>query len=58
MKKLNYKTPEIEVVNIEIEGAIMGASLFKNMESNPTSSTTIIKSIPNSSYSMDDYNWK
>ncbi len=58
MKNLKYKTPKIEVINIEIEGDIMGASSFKNLESDPSSTSTNINSTTQSSYSMDDYNWQ
>lgn len=61
MKRLEYKTPEIEVINIEVEGVIASSGWGINALGDvgtDASSVSSKSSAIKSSYSMDDYNWK
>lgn len=56
MKKLTYKTPAIEVIEIEVEGVIMAQSDLMKSAAAPTSDPGSTSST--SSYTMDVYNWQ
>ncbi|MFI3240924.1 MAG: hypothetical protein R3Y22_10170 [Bacteroidales bacterium] len=57
MKKLEYKTPELEIINVEVEGIIANSPALPGADMKSVNTALSIK-ISNSSYSMDDYNWK
>lgn len=56
MKRLSYTSPTIEVIELEVEGIIA----FSKPGNEPGSKGVKVtkQAAPNSSYSMDDYNWE
>ncbi|MFI3240265.1 MAG: hypothetical protein R3Y22_06725 [Bacteroidales bacterium] len=58
MKKLEYKTPAIEVIEIEVEGMIAASGTLMQSSKAPTSEPSSTNGSSISSYSMDNYSWK
>lgn len=56
MKRLNYTSPAVELIELEVEGIIA----FSKPGNEPGSKSVNVskQAAPKSSPSMDDYNWE